>query len=56
MSSILSKREVNRQHWSERIQHWKRSGLTQRAFCEQHQLGLASFQRGAGFLFGRGLD
>jgi len=24
MSSSLSKREVNRQRWSERIQHWKR--------------------------------
>jgi len=45
MSSSLSKREINRQRWSDRIQHWKRSGLTQKAFCEQHQLGLASFQR-----------
>ena len=45
MSSSLSKREVNRQRWSERIRHWKRSGLAQKAFCEQHQLGLASFQR-----------
>ena len=48
MSSSLSKREVNRQRWSERIQHWKRSGLTQKAFCKQHQIGLASFQRWRG--------
>jgi len=45
MSSSLSKREVNRQCWSERIQHWKRSDLTPKGFCEQHQIGLASFQR-----------
>ena len=48
MSSSLSKREVNRQRWSERIQHWKRSNLTQKAFCERHQIGLASFQRWRG--------
>ena len=48
MSSSLSKREVNRQRWSERIQHWKRSGLTQNAFCKQYQIGLASFQRWRG--------
>ena len=45
MNSSLSKREVNRQRWSKRIQHWKRSSLTQKAFCEQHHLGLASFQQ-----------
>ena len=45
MSSSLSRREVNRQRWSERIQHFKRSGLTQKTFCGQHQLGLGSFQR-----------
>ena len=45
MSTSLSKRAINRQRWSERIQDWKRSGLTQKAFCERHQLGLASFQR-----------
>ena len=48
MSSSLSKREVNRQRWSDRIQHWKRSGLTQKAFCKQHQIGLSSFQRWRG--------
>ena len=48
MSSSLSKREVNRQRWSERIEHWKRSELTQKTFCEEHQIGLASFQRWRG--------
>ncbi len=48
MSSSLSKREVNRQRWSERIRHWKHSDLTQKAFCEQHQIGFASFQRWRG--------
>jgi len=50
MSSSLSKREVNRQRWSERIEHWKRSDLTQKTFCEQHQIGLASFQRWRGII------
>jgi hypothetical protein len=40
-----SKRAANRQHWLEHIQHWQHSGLTQKAFCEQHHLGLKSFQR-----------
>jgi len=50
MSSSLSKREVNCQRWSDRIEHWKRSDLTQKAFCEQHQIGFASFQRWRGIL------
>jgi hypothetical protein len=45
MSSSLSKREINRQRWYERIADWRQSGLTQKAFCERHHLGLASFQR-----------
>ena len=45
MSSSLSKREINRQRWRERIRAWEQSGLTQKAFCEQHHLGLASLQR-----------
>jgi hypothetical protein len=53
MSSILSKREVNRQRWSERIQDWKQSGLSQKAFCKQQQLRLGSFQRWRG-IFMRG--
>ena len=45
MISSLSKREINRQRWLERIHEWEQSGLTQKAFCEQHHLGLASMQR-----------
>jgi len=49
----LSKRAVNRQRWFNHIQHWKQSGLTQKAFCEQQQLRLGSFQRWRG-IFMRG--
>jgi hypothetical protein len=45
MSSSLSKREVNRQRWVEHIQAWKQSSQSQKVFCEQHHLGLSSFQR-----------
>jgi hypothetical protein len=41
----LTKREVNRRRWLERIESWKHSGLTQKAFCRQHGLELASFRR-----------
>jgi hypothetical protein len=41
----LTKREVNRRRWLKRIQSWNDSGLTQKAFCQQHGLGLASFRR-----------
>jgi hypothetical protein len=45
MSSSLSKRDINRQRWLERIHEWEQSGLTQKAFCKQRHLGLASLQR-----------
>ena len=45
MNSSLSRREINRQRWLERIHAWEQSGLTQKAFCKQHRLGLASLQR-----------
>ena len=45
MELDLSKRAVNRQRWLAHIDSWKRSGLTQKAFCQQHGLGLASFHR-----------
>ena len=45
MTLSLSKRAINRQRWRERVQAWEESGLTQKAFCEQHHLGLASLQR-----------
>ena len=48
MNPSLTKREANRQHWFDRIETWKQSGLTQKAFCEQQQLGLGSFQRWRG--------
>ncbi len=45
MKKSLSKRAANRQRWLEHIQAWKQSGLSQKVFCEQCHLGLASFQR-----------
>ena len=48
MGSSLSKREINRQRWRERINAWKRSGQSQKAFCQHHHLGLASFRRWCG--------
>ena len=48
MIPSLSKRATNRQRWFDRIEAWKQSGLTQKAFCEQQQLRLGSFQRWRG--------
>jgi hypothetical protein len=48
MISSLSKRSANRQGWFDRIEAWKQSGLTQKAFCEQQRLRLGSFQRWRG--------
>ena len=45
MNLSLSKREINRQRWLERIKDWQQNGHSQKAYCEQHHLGLASFQR-----------
>ena len=45
MNPRLSKREINRQRWRERITAWKNSSQSQKAFCEDQHLGLASFQR-----------
>jgi len=45
MSSSLTKRQINRQRWFDRIASYKQSGLSPKAFCEQQQIGLASFQR-----------
>jgi len=53
MIPMLSKRAANRQRWFDRIESWKQSGLTQKAFCEQQRLGLGSFQRWRG-IFLRG--
>lgn len=45
MKSSLTKREINRQRWLDRITDWQQSGLSQKAYCARHHLGLASFQR-----------
>ncbi len=45
MKPSLTKRAINRQRWRERISAWKSSNRSQKAFCEEHQLGLASFRR-----------
>ena len=45
MNPSLSKREVNRQRWHERIKAWKNSSRSQREFCKVHHLGYASFRR-----------
>lgn len=45
MKSRVSKQAINRQRWRERIEAWKASGQSQKTFCEDHHLGLASFQR-----------
>ncbi len=45
MKASLSKRELNRQRWHTLFTTWKQSNKPPRAFCQKHQLGLASFQR-----------
>ena len=50
MIPSLSKIADNRQRWFDRIGAWKQSGLSQKAFCEQQQLRLGSFQRWRGML------
>ena len=41
----LSKREANQRAGLIVFEDWKQSGLTQKTFCKQQQLGLGSFQR-----------
>ena len=45
MDQSVSKREINRQRWLERISAWKKSNQSQREFCKAHHLGYASFRR-----------
>ena len=45
MSRSLNKRQVNRQRWFDRIESCKQSGLSQKAYCEQHRIGIVSFRR-----------
>ncbi len=35
--------ENNHQLWAKKIAAWKTSGLTQRAYCDQHQLVYSTF-------------
>ena len=35
---------VREQHWRERVLAWASSGLSMRAFCDQHQLTETTFQ------------
>jgi len=42
------KRAINRDRWGAKVAAWKESGQTQKAFCEQHHLGLAAFRRWCG--------
>jgi len=43
MAQSRKNAERKRRIWSDRILSWKRSGLSQRAYCEQHQLVLGTF-------------
>ncbi len=45
MKPRISKRATNRQRWRERIDAWKDSHLSQKAFCEAQHLSVASFRR-----------
>jgi hypothetical protein len=48
MKRSVSKREINRQRWRERIKAWEDSGQSQQEFCKAHHLGFASFRRWRG--------
>ena len=43
MAQSQKSAEYKRKIWSERIASWKQSSLSQRAYCEQHQLVLCTF-------------
>jgi len=45
MKARVSKREINRQRWRERIDTWEESNLSQKAYCEVHHLSFGSFRR-----------
>jgi hypothetical protein len=36
--------QAKRALWLRRVEQWKRSGKTQREFCAQHSIALATFQ------------
>ena len=43
MTQSQKNAEHRREIWSDTITSWKQSGLSQRAYCEQHQLALGTF-------------
>ncbi len=45
MTANLNKRQANRKRWFDHIESCKQSGLSQKAYCEQHRIGIASFRR-----------
>ena len=48
MNPSLSKSEINRQRWRERVNAWKDSGQSQKEFCKAHHLGFSTFRRWRG--------
>lgn len=44
---------VSPSEWSEWIEQWRSSGLSQREFCRRHGLAMATFNRKAVALLGR---
>ena len=41
----VSRKRHSPEYWQEQVQLWQASGLSQRAFCQQHHLALSTFQR-----------
>ena len=41
----VSRKRHSPEYWQEQVQLWQASGLSQRAFCQQYQLALSTFQR-----------
>ena len=46
MSEQLSRQELleqKRSHWKQHIERWRSSRMTQKAYCQQHDLGYHKF-------------
>lgn len=56
MAQSQKNTEYKRKIWSERIASWQQSGLSQRAYCEQHQLVLGTFCYWRGRLKSQAVD
>ena len=50
---VPGRRLVSPSEWSEWIEQWRGSGLSQREFCRRHGLAMATFNRKAVALLGR---